>query len=188
MKSVRSSSTKWRATCSFPTYKSDIYRDYVRAQLKDIDILEFRSSGECSHVEFINLRDHKGLNTTVPFWQEKYPFHTDSFRNLCQFDARNGSLWNEDNFGFYSKYNPDFRCTESDDSTTQYWFGWAIAHRNAVWKMYASKIWLVSIYNAIKKRNDQCNFLLSILLKSELVWMEGGSSLKSTRLDHEHKV
>ena len=123
MKSIRSSSTKWRATCSFPTYKSDIYRDYIRAQLKDIDILEYNLDGECRRVDFINIRGNKGWNITSAFWQKSFPFHIDSSQKPCQFNALNGVILDEDNFGLYYTYSRAFRCTETDGSTTQYWFG-----------------------------------------------------------------
>ena len=132
MRQIRSSSTMWRSTCSYPMYKSYIYRDYIRAQLKEIDILEYKGEGGCHLVEFIDIRGNKGWNTTVPFWQGSYPFHTDSSEKRCQFNGRKDCLSNEDNFGFYSVYNTAFRCTETDESTTQYWFGRAISHINNV--------------------------------------------------------
>ena len=123
MKDIRTSSTMWRATCSFPTYKSDIYRDYVRAQLKDIDILEFNGDALCRNVDYINIRGNEGSNITSAFWQKTEPLHIDSARKWCQYDPRNGATPDEDNFGLYKIYNRAFRCTETDGSTTQYWFG-----------------------------------------------------------------
>ena len=123
MKGIRSASTIWRATCSFPTYKSDIYRDYVRAQLKDVDILEYKLDGACRRVDYINIRGNKGWDITSALWQKDFPFHIDSSRPFCKFNADNGVIADEDNFGFYGKINRAFRCTETDGSTTQYWFG-----------------------------------------------------------------
>ena len=123
MKGILSASTMWRATCSFPTYKSDIYRDYVRAQLKDIDILEYNLNAACRRVDYINIRGNKGWNITSAFWQGAVAFHVDSSLKLCQFNALDGSLPDEDNFGYYYTYNPAFRCTETGGSTTQLWFG-----------------------------------------------------------------
>ena len=113
----------WRATCSFPEYKADIYRDYVRAELKDIDILEVYGNALCLKVDYINIRGNEGSSITSAFWQNFGPFYTDSGRKWCQYDARNGAVSNEDNFGFYHTYSRAFRCTETDGSTTQYWFG-----------------------------------------------------------------
>ena len=124
MKNVRSSSTMWRATCNFPIYKSDIYRDYMRAEISDLDILTFEGFAVCHIVEHINIRGITGFNITVGFWQNSFlGFHVDSSELVCNFDARSGSLDDEDNFGQYKTCNNAFRCTESENSTTQYWFG-----------------------------------------------------------------
>ena len=65
MRSIRSSSTAWRATCIFPTYKSDITRDYVKAQLQEFDVIEYNGAG-CKTVESINIRGH-GSSSTFAF-------------------------------------------------------------------------------------------------------------------------
>ena len=130
MEHIRSSSTMWRATCSFPTYKSDIYRDYVRAQLKDIDILEYKHDEKCRKVDYINIRGFQGWKVTVPFWQVNYPFHIDSSSSSCEFNARSSSIGSEDNFGYYETVNSAFRCTGSSQNTTQYWFGGNISHNS----------------------------------------------------------
>ena len=115
----------WRATCSFPTYKSDIYRDYMRFQISEVDMLAFIGHAVCHTSDRINIRGNVGFNITVALWQTSYyPLHIDSSEAVdCNFDARSGSLHNEDNFGGYGMINTAFRCTESVDSTTQYWFG-----------------------------------------------------------------
>ena len=126
MRSIRSSSATWRATCSFPTYKSDITRDYVKAQLQEFDVIEYNGAG-CKTVESINIRGHSSSRVSAAFYQNNDEhIHTDSYYDLgfgCTFDARQGSVENEDNFGLYISTNPAFRCTESDGSTTQYWLG-----------------------------------------------------------------
>ena len=125
MEHIRSSSTMWRATCSFPTYKSDIYRDYMRFQISQVDILKFIAAYECHTADRINIRGNVGFNITVALWQvASMPLHIDSSQPVaCSFDARRGSIRDEDNFGHYYTYNTAFRCTESLHSTTQYWFG-----------------------------------------------------------------
>ena len=75
-------------------------------------------------VDYINIRGHEGKNITVPFWQPQgQVFHTDSSFKPCTFDAKEGSVENEDNFGLYVSTNVKFKCTESDNSTTQFWLG-----------------------------------------------------------------
>ena len=73
----------------------------------------------------INIRGHTGIYLTVPFWQyDGQGLHTDSSRTNCQFTAaKSGAVTEEDNFGFYGNFNSNFRCTQGDQSTTQYWFG-----------------------------------------------------------------
>ena len=124
MKSVKSRSTHWRATCSFPEYGVD-FRDYVRGNFKDFDIVDFLGKAQCKKVERINIRGNKGKNLTARFWQlaSGNTLHIDSSWTGCQFNPTPGSLHNEDNFGLYSKINPKFRCTEKAQSTTQWWFG-----------------------------------------------------------------
>ena len=125
MQHIHSSSTMWRATCSFPTYKSDIYRDYMRFKISEVDMLTFTGNAACCIVDRINIRGHTGSRTTVALWQQiSYTLHIDSSQAvLCSFNARSGSILDEDNFGNYATFNNAFRCTESAESTTQYWFG-----------------------------------------------------------------
>ncbi len=81
MRSIQSSSQSsiWRATCSFPSYKADIYRDYIRTQQSELNIMEYSGGGICHKVEHINIRGHMGFNITVPFWQHPAePFHIDT--------------------------------------------------------------------------------------------------------------
>ena len=126
MRSIRSSSATWRATCSFPTYKSDITRDYVKAQLQEFDVIEYTGAG-CKMVDSINIRGHSSSRVLAAFFQSNNEhIHTDSavgYAYCPTFDARQGSVTNEDNFGHYFTTNPTFRCTESAGSTTQYWLG-----------------------------------------------------------------
>ena len=124
MQNIRSLSTMWRATCSFPIRKADIFRDYIRAQLQNIDILTYKDTWKCLEVDYINIRGHEGKHITVPFWQpQDQVLHTDSSVKHCTFDATEGSVENEDNFGLYVSHNVKFQCTESDNSTTQFWLG-----------------------------------------------------------------
>ncbi|KAL9967801.1 hypothetical protein ACROYT_G026095 [Oculina patagonica] len=124
MTSLQSHSSHWRATCSYPKHGVD-FRDYVRGSIKDFNIVDFIGSGVCKKVEYINIRGHIGIHVTVAFWQiaNSYFLHTDSTATSCQFNAKSGAVSSEDNFGYYGSINPKFRCTEGNDSTTQWWFG-----------------------------------------------------------------
>ncbi|XP_031561040.1 uncharacterized protein LOC116297044 isoform X1 [Actinia tenebrosa] len=125
MQSIKSHSTHWRGTCSYPTHGVD-YRDYVRGNFSDFDIMTFLGVGVCKKVEYINIRGHIGIHTTARWWQQLNTFslHIDSGSSGCGFVPVAGSVSNgEDNFGYYSVTNPNFRCTANSSATTQWWFG-----------------------------------------------------------------
>ena len=50
MSSLQGHSTHWRATCSYPTYGVD-FRDYLRGNFKDFNIVDYNGSGKCMKVE-----------------------------------------------------------------------------------------------------------------------------------------
>ena len=124
MSFLKSHSTHWRATCSFEKVNID-YRDYLRASFNEFDITTFLGHSICKKVEYVNIRGHVGYQITVPFWQAKnaYLVHTDSSLGRCLFDAKAGSVYQEDNFGHYNYVSNKFRCTSDPTATTQYWFG-----------------------------------------------------------------
>ena len=121
---MKSKSTHWRATCSFPKFNFD-YLDYMRGNFKDFDITTLLGHQQCKNVEYINIRGHAGYHQTVAFWQVRnaYLLHTDSSIRACQFDATSGATPSEDNFGYYGTIDSKFRCTSDLSATTQYWFG-----------------------------------------------------------------
>ena len=125
MTSLQNNSTHWRATCNYPTDEID-FRDYLRGNFKDFDIVDFLGSGTCKKVEYVNIRGHVGTQLTVNFWQKlnTWFLHIDSGYNRCQFTAmKTGAVSSEDNFGHYGSFNSKFRCTKGTQSTTQWWFG-----------------------------------------------------------------
>ena len=124
MKSIRNVSTHWRATCNFPTDGVD-YRDYWRVSLENLDILVAPSKDEfCLSTEFVDVHGHNCSNCTVLCgYSSRYSLHLDSYYGPSKGCDLWGGIENEDNFGFYSKINKDFRCTASMNSTTQVWFG-----------------------------------------------------------------
>ena len=123
MTHLKSQSTHWRTTCSFPAYKVD-YTDYVRAKFTDFDILTFSGDGICKKVEYVNIRGHQCAQCTSKWWQGRYGLHTDSSQTGCQFVPIQGSISSENNFGSYSRsFNKKFRCSAGPLSTTNWWFG-----------------------------------------------------------------
>ena len=128
MKSIRNVSTHYRATCNFTTDGVD-YRDYWRVSLQSLDLFpeQTSDSGFCLLSEFVNIRGNNCINCTVlTGYSSVYSLHMDSWYGQdrgCEFNGRPGGKINEDNFGFYSTINPNFRCTFSNNSTSQFWLG-----------------------------------------------------------------
>lgn len=130
MKSLRSTSTHWRATCSFNHLDNIDYRDYVRGSFSNNDIMGFLGHGQCLLVDYVNIRGHAaGPGTKARFWQvhNTYMLHIDSSHTGCGFVPTAGSSASEDNFGFNQAFNTNFRCNGGDFSTTQWWFGGYLA-------------------------------------------------------------
>ena len=101
------------------------YRDYLRGNFKDFNIVDFLGDNKCKRVEYVDIRGHNGTNLTAPFWQREnaWMLHILSRLDSCEFSASVGAVVGEDNFGFYGEINQKFRCTQADNSTTQWWFG-----------------------------------------------------------------
>ena len=125
MKSIQDVSTHWRATCNFPTDGVD-YRDYIRVSLKSLNLLEEPTERTfCVLTEFVNVRGDACFNCTVLIgYSSARSLHMDSHFGPSLYGCYfGGGIRDEDNFGLYSTRNPDFRCTSSLSSTTQYWLG-----------------------------------------------------------------
>ncbi len=127
----KDSNQKWRLTCNFDT-EGLVKRDYVRATHAEIPLLPSDSSGKhegCERVEFIDIRGTNCSNCLVLLAQtDVYPLLIDSYHSRkCSSPNFPESLpcgnGGEDNFGYYSCVNRQHRCSSSDDSTTQLWFG-----------------------------------------------------------------
>ena len=88
-------------------------------------MFEYVGRAVCKKVEYVNIREHEGTDVKVRVFQElnEYTLHIDtpSGSNNCHFNPKSGAVSSEDNFGWYG--NGKFRCTATDESTTQYWFG-----------------------------------------------------------------
>jgi len=120
---LKSKSSHWRSTCSFPKYGVD-YRDYMRGNFDDFDILTFTGSPVTKSIEYINIRGY-GEDQSACFWQRSdVMLHMGSQQCSNEF-AIKGAKAGENNFGAYggSFANPTFRCTSDNHATTQYWFG-----------------------------------------------------------------
>jgi len=94
MKSIRSRSTYWRATCSFDEMQWSMskmgtvsYRDYLRGKISNFDIMTYHGDGQCLPVDYVNIRGNAASATTTPFWQvrDRYALHIDSNHTDCAF-------------------------------------------------------------------------------------------------------
>ena len=97
---LRTQSTHWRATCRYDT-DGVVYTDYMRTSLANCDIItlpEGTPPNICFQFEFINIRGHECFNCTAPLWNSP-ALHTDSGLTFCEFNATEGAVVSEDNFG-----------------------------------------------------------------------------------------
>ena len=127
MRYIANSSTHWRATCNFLTAGVD-YRDHILTSLAIVDLLLAPDKVIwCGWYEFVQIRGIECKNCTAfTIYGEEYEFHIDSWATdpvSCDFNGQDGEVYSEDNFGYYENTNPAFRCSSSQESTTQYWFG-----------------------------------------------------------------
>ena len=126
MNHFKQQSTHWRVTCSFPQHSKHIYTDYCRTTFKDFDVMTFRGYSVCKKMEFVNIRGHQCAHCSLLWYTivGREMIHVDSSRSpKCDLNAAAGSVFTEDNFGWYGAYNKKFRCTAGPDSTTNWWFG-----------------------------------------------------------------
>ena len=120
MEELRSQSTHWRITCSFPSSGVD-YRDYVRVEFANFELLTFQGREACKEVEYINVRGHNYEHCTSVWWQNeknngKFLVHVSSTER-CELGASSNFVGpHEHSFGRYRQYRNDF-------ATTNYWFG-----------------------------------------------------------------
>eukprot|EP01083_Nonionella_stella_P025968 71507_1 len=118
-------------TCNFDI---SMTQDYVFTQFFSEFLWDsvVEPPNNCFHVESVNIRGHECADQTVNFWSlsEEMHFHINSDQCFCECCPwNNGSILNEDNFGFYSNINPNFSCSADEDSTTNYWIGEVIHHQ-----------------------------------------------------------
>ena len=127
MNDLSAQSTHWRATCTFPTHGVN-YTDYVRGNFTNLDVVNFLGNGVCKRVEYVNIRGHQCSDCDLMWYQSGYyTLHVDLSSTACGFDATQGAVSSEDNFGHYHDFNLKFRCTADANATTNWWFGGNIA-------------------------------------------------------------
>ena len=126
----KDSNSKWRFTCNFDK-DGLLHTDYVITTHADIPILSLPNNYEaCGKFEFIDIRGNNCTNCKVLIAQKvNWSFHIDSYhtKEKCLTNTFPDSFRcdgsGEDNFGFYVCVNPKHRCSSTNESTTQVWFG-----------------------------------------------------------------
>ena len=134
-------------TCNFDISMS---KDYVLTKfysefLWDSDI---GTDNNCYKVEYSNIRGYQCDSQSVNFWSlsKNMHFRIDSHFCHCQCcQWNNGSVASEDNFGFYKNFNPEFACSATDASTTNYWLGSIVHHQTCEEMYFASNRSLTNI-------------------------------------------
>ena len=114
-------------TCRYDTDGLN-YTDYVRGSNDKINILTYDGLN-CEDVEFIDIRGYNCTDCRAIVAQTRTAvFHVDSYSSEkhCSFKPRDSLAcgdMGEDNFGIYACKNPLHRCSASETSTSQTWFG-----------------------------------------------------------------
>ena len=126
------SNSKWRLTCNF-NRDGPVYTDYVRTTHAAAPLLNSTISqyGECKTVEYIDIRTHSCTNCQVMVahgTRGEWPLHIDSYYSTRRCSAhfpesKACGSYGEDNFGYYDCANAKHRCSATEESTTQVWFG-----------------------------------------------------------------
>ena len=130
MNSIRQHSTRWRATCNCHQASTIDYQDYLRGKFSDLDIMTWQGNGSpCQPVEYVNILGNTGgSGTTVGLWQISGGFllHVDSVNYGCEIPPSADPI--VDYFGYYADgLSTEFRCSQNDASTSQWWFGGYLA-------------------------------------------------------------
>ena len=119
-----SDTTHIRATCEFNNGFS--YTDYLRGKLTEFELIT--SGGRCTLFEYINIRGINCTDCKAKYWgkagEHGHIASTVSASCTCPNCVKwTDNIKSEDSFGFYGSANPDHRCVQNNDTTTQWWLG-----------------------------------------------------------------
>ncbi|XP_020892490.1 uncharacterized protein LOC110231781 [Exaiptasia diaphana] len=122
MKSFRSSSTLFRATCDFPL-RNAFESDFVIGHLKEVDIMDDTKVLGCKRYGHINIRGYNcSACTAFTAHSNDWHFHIDVTHNRCDFKPKY-TKYSVDSFGQYEHTEQESKCTATLQSTTQWWLG-----------------------------------------------------------------
>ena len=116
-------STEVRAGCNMEINPS---KDYVFFDLSELNILTFQGDGKIIKTGKLNIRGNVYENENIKWWQESLSSYGTTIHLHIDSSSNNlpNSIYSEDNFGFYkdsSTINPEFSCTSSQSSTTNWY-------------------------------------------------------------------
>ena len=124
----KDSNSKWRLTCNFDK-DGLVQTDYVRATHSDVPLLHSATSQHngCKFVEYIDIRNKNSCTNCAVFIKhgDSTPIHINSLysKTKCSTDFPGSKPCGEQNFGLYNCVNNKHRCSATEESTTQLWFG-----------------------------------------------------------------
>lgn len=127
-------------TCNFDI---SMTKDYVLTKFYDEFLWDsdIGTDNNCYNVEYSNIRGYECNSQTVNFWSLSNYMHFRIDSHFCHCQCckwNNGSVASEDNFGFYQSTNPEFTCSATDDSTTNYWIGQVVRYQTCQEIYFAS--------------------------------------------------
>ncbi|XP_032242683.2 uncharacterized protein LOC5516850 [Nematostella vectensis] len=124
MQAVKATAVSYRVTCKFLTRKNVTDRDYLEGRLSAWDIIEEESIAACKNVTYVDIEGYSCWDCTLALQQKKGKWHLCA-TPLTGCDLRPpeyvSNLWEA--FGWYNPMQETFLCTDSLDSTTEYWLG-----------------------------------------------------------------
>lgn len=136
-------SSHWRATCSYEVFGVD-FEDYIRVNMSDVDLITgyyfniHIGPSACKTIEFMKVvraAECRQCNFALYHTPKGTPLlqiiHSKEW-SQCTFDITQSSYTCDPSINSRPIYftidgstciDPKFRCTASDSSTTQNWFG-----------------------------------------------------------------
>ena len=116
------------STCNFDIYfNQDWWLMNINSLINNDQHPLFNEwTAKCTNVISLNIRGQLCNNDGVRSWTSNEHLHIDSGSQNsgcgCTIISQ-GSIHDEDNFGWYWTINNNFTCVETSDSTTNWWFG-----------------------------------------------------------------
>lgn len=127
MQYLRAKSIMFRATCNYQEkfQTGTLKPDYLRGHLSDVDIIYDDNIESCKRYINVNIRGYECTNClahTAHGRESNWHYHLDVTWNVCDFRPP-CEKQNVDSFGMYATIENQSTCTQTQQSTTQWWLG-----------------------------------------------------------------